>query len=142
MIQVTRKFHFETAHAIASYEGPCKNIHGHSYELHVTVGAETTQPAYIESTGFFMDFKLLKKIVEKEITERLDHKLILSKTFISKYPLPTNLENLVVWDHEPSAENLLIYISENLKNKFPGDVKLLRLKLYETKDAFAEWTAR
>ena len=43
MIKITKIVHFEMAHAIYGYNGRCKNIHGHSYELHVTVTGRDTK---------------------------------------------------------------------------------------------------
>lgn len=61
MLMVTKIFQFEMAHAIYGYPGACKNIHGHSYELHVTVSADYKKRSYIPDTGFIIDFKELKK---------------------------------------------------------------------------------
>jgi 6-pyruvoyltetrahydropterin/6-carboxytetrahydropterin synthase len=63
MLQLTKIFHFEMGHAIYGYTGICKNIHGHSYELHVTVSAEEEKQDYIASPGFIIDFKEIKKLL-------------------------------------------------------------------------------
>lgn len=129
------------AHAIDGYAGACKNIHGHSYELHVTVScSDVTDDNYIPAPGFILDFKELKKLLFSSVMETFDHKLVLSRDYLSKNPGLDSQKNLVVWDTEPTAENLLIYISRQLKKKFPPDIKLKALKLYETKDSYAGWT--
>ena len=51
------------AHAIHGYRGACKNIHGHSYELHVSVGSSKIYEGYFTAPGFVIDFKELKKTV-------------------------------------------------------------------------------
>ena len=141
MVSVTKIFHFEMAHAIHGYPGACKNIHGHSYELHVSVVANKVLEGYFPAPGFIIDFKELKKIVTSAIIENLDHKLILSRAFLSAHSSFSTQENLVTWKEEPTAENLLAFISQNLFSKFPVEIKLVKLKLYETKDSYAEWTA-
>ena len=141
MLGITKIFHFELAHALNGYNGPCKNIHGHSYELHVTVRDANNNEDYIEAPGFIIDFKELKKIVQEAVIDKFDHKLVLSKAFIVHNPTTRNNENLVEFDEEPSAENLLIYISKTLRNSLPRTVKLINLKLFETKDSYAEWAA-
>jgi 6-pyruvoyltetrahydropterin/6-carboxytetrahydropterin synthase len=139
MIRLTKIFHFEMAHAINSYKGACKNLHGHSYELHVIVAAVNHQEKYIPAPGFVIDFKEIKHIVCEAVIRTFDHKLVLSREFISCNPAFTLQENLVIWEHEPTAENMLVYIKQELTSKFPPAVKLVQLKLFETKDSYAEW---
>lgn len=127
------------AHAIFGYQGACKNIHGHSYELHVTVTAGTDSQEYIPAPGFILDFKELKQLVSASIVQLLDHKLVLSHAWLNNKPAFLSEDNLVIWEAEPTAENLLIYIKTELFKKLPADIKLLQLKLYETKDSYAEW---
>lgn len=140
MISVTKIFRFETAHAIFGYEGPCKHIHGHSYVLHVTVASsELSQDDYIEKPGFVVDFKILKKIVQESIVHKLDHRLILSKDYVNANISLKNQQNLEVWEMEPSAENILLFSKKEIEQALPKDIKLVKLRLYETADSFAEW---
>ena len=139
MIQVTKIFHFEMAHAIYGYPGACKNIHGHSYKLYVTIGDTSNSDEYIAAPGFVYDFKLLKKSVNESIIQTLDHSLVLSREFLSKNYSGHKVENLKEWEMEPSVENILLYIKSNLKIVLPPKIKLLKLKLYETADSYAEW---
>lgn len=127
------------AHAIHGYSGACKNIHGHSYELHVTVTASRKVEKYIPAPGFIVDFKDLKKIVNEYVIQSFDHKLILSTDYLKAHKEIHLQENLVAWEAEPSAENILLVIRELLLDKLQDGVKLVKLKLYETKDSFAEW---
>jgi 6-pyruvoyltetrahydropterin/6-carboxytetrahydropterin synthase len=139
MIRLTKIFHFELAHAIYGYNGPCKNIHGHSYELHVSIAAVQDMENYLAPPGFVMDFKDLKKIVKNNIIDHFDHKLILSSDFLLANPSFASQENLLVWEVEPTAENLLIYIRNIISKRLPVEIKLQQLKLYETKNSYAEW---
>jgi 6-pyruvoyltetrahydropterin/6-carboxytetrahydropterin synthase len=129
------------AHAIHGYQGACRNIHGHSYELHVTLGTSAIQKEYIPSPGFIIDFKQIKNLVNNAIIENFDHSLILSEAFIKDHPTNNIHDNLIIWEVEPSAENILLYMQEILNSKLPHDIKLLQIKLYETKDSYAEWLA-
>ena len=141
MIQITKIFYFEMAHAIAGYEGPCRHIHGHSYVLHVTIKSANVQDDYLPAPGMIFDFKQLKSIVNNGIIQQLDHKLVLSKEFLAGYKGNINGENLVIWQMEPTAENMLIYIQRSVKNLLPEGIRLAALKLFETKDSYAEWNA-
>lgn len=139
MLSLTKVFHFETGHALNEYEGACKNIHGHSYELRVSVTTSNQSDGFLPAPGFIIDFKEIKKIVTQKIVDHLDHKLILSKAYLQKHPQFNGLENLIIWDFEPSAENILLFIKNTLFNEFPEEIKLRKLLLYETKSSFVEW---
>ena len=139
MIQVTKIFRFETAHAIHGYNGHCRNIHGHSYELHVTVISANDQGNYLPAPGFIIDFKEIKKLVTSSVIEIFDHKVLLSRDFILANPAFASQENLVTWETEPTAENMLLFIKQTLNEKLPAEVTLVQLKLFETKDSYAEW---
>ncbi len=139
MLQLTKIFPFETAHAVHGYEGPCRNIHGHSYELHVTVAAAGSGDEFIAPPGFLIDFKDIKRIVKAEIVDYFDHKLVLSKAYLQAHPEIKEHENLIVWEYEPSAENILLYTRQQLKKILPEDIHIRSMRLYETRTSYAEW---
>jgi 6-pyruvoyltetrahydropterin/6-carboxytetrahydropterin synthase len=141
MIQITKIFRFEMAHAIYGYAGKCKNIHGHSYVLHVTVAGNTEDNQFISPLGFIIDFKQLKKIINETVIHKLDHQLVLSNKYVQSNELLKLQENIFLWEMEPSAENMLIYIKQNLESVFPPEIRLIKLKLFETADSYAEWVA-
>ncbi|MBX2933583.1 MAG: 6-carboxytetrahydropterin synthase [Ferruginibacter sp.] len=141
MLSVTKIFHFEMAHAIHGYYGACKNIHGHSYELRVTVSSVYNNDDYIPAPGFVADFKEIKNIVTALVIDKLDHHLLLSKKFLEANSTITAANNLLVFEAEPSAENLLLYIKGILQEQLPEHIHLSRLKLFETKDSYAEWVS-
>ncbi len=138
MISITKIFRFETAHAIHEYEGLCRNIHGHSYELHVTVSSDLTTE-FISGNGFVIDFKILKSLVKKSVLDYFDHKIILSEAYINHHPNLKELENLELWNVEPSAENIVLFIYKKLTENFPVNLKVKKIRLYETADSYAEW---
>lgn len=140
MLSITKIFHFEMAHAVHGYAGRCRHIHGHSYELQVTVAATEQPDTYLPAPGFIVDFKQLKQWVHAAIIDKLDHGLVLSKDFLVAHPEMSAHENLRVWEMEPTAENMLLYIQSELKAILPAAIQLTKLKLYETRDSFAEWT--
>ncbi len=141
MIRLTKVFHFETAHAIHGYDGQCKNIHGHSYELHVTVSGQVPETDFLPTPGFLFDFKDIKK-AGAEVVALLDHKIVLSEDYIAAHPEMSSHENLVIWTYEPTAENILLHVKKIFDKKLPATIQPVRLKLFETKDSYAEWVAR
>ena len=139
MITVTRIFSFEMAHALHNYEGPCANIHGHSYILHVTVKSTKERESELVPPGFIIDFKELKEIVNTKVITLLDHKLVLSYDYMNSLESHTSFQNLFLFGTEPTAENLLLFISKELMASLPPEVFLHSLKLFETGNSYAEW---
>lgn len=142
MLQLTKIFKFETAHAIHGYTGLCRNIHGHSYELHVTVRAQEPHKGFLPAPGFLVDFKDLKDIVKSEVVDYFDHRLFLSADYIKAHPNLEGLENLEVWDYEPSAENILLFILNKVNKVFPSHIYIHTMRIYETSTSYAEWVAK
>lgn len=139
MLHVTKIFRFETAHAIYGYPGPCSNIHGHSYILHVSVVAIKMTNDYLPSPGFIMDFKELKSLVQSNIMKEFDHQLILSSDYIKNNISASQIKNLRIWEMEPTVENMLLFIKNRVQKELPKNVMLYKLKIYETNDSYAEW---
>ncbi|MBS4043398.1 MAG: 6-carboxytetrahydropterin synthase [Chitinophagaceae bacterium] len=137
MILLTKIFRFEASHAIHEYPGLCKNIHGHSYKLLVSV--TNIHPSEMDKKfGFVMDFKALKTLVNIHILDYFDHQLIVSKKYLKEHQNLNGLENIIVWDLEPSAENMILFIQKKLETVLPSNIKLVKLKLFETADSFIE----
>jgi len=68
-IRITKQFSFETGHALYGYDGKCKNVHGHSYKLYVTVIGQPISDTNNVKYGMVIDFGDLKKIVKEEIVD-------------------------------------------------------------------------
>lgn len=141
MISITKIFRFEAAHAIHHYPGSCANIHGHSYELHVTVQATQPSDDFLKGLGILIDFKDLKTLVQHFAINALDHKLILSKEYMTEMKPALSDQELVVLEVEPTAENLLIFLRNQIQPRLPAGILLTSLKLWETRDSYAEWSA-
>lgn len=134
MLSATKIFTFEAAHAISDYDGVCKNIHGHSYKLFVTVVSKKGL-----TNNMVMDFKQLKKKVQHAILNDYDHALMLK---INKLNLATTqvIGTKLLWfDEEPTAEQMLLDMAKKLQLNLPDFVVLKELKLHETETCFATW---
>ena len=142
-IRITKQFNFEMAHALKDYDGPCKNIHGHSYELFVTVTGIPNNDSDSPKNGMLIDFGDLKRIVKKTIVDELDHALILNKNTSSASisTLKNNFANIILVDYQPTSENMLIDFAARLQKELPSEIKLHSMKLRETITSFAEWYA-
>ena len=78
-IRITKQFSFETGHALYGYDGKCKNVHGHSYRLDVTVIGQPIDDTSNVKYGMVIDFKDLKKIVKEEVVDVFDHATVFNK---------------------------------------------------------------
>ena len=143
-IRITKQFHFETGHALYGYDGKCKNVHGHSYKLSVTVIGTPIKDTNNVKCGMVIDFGDLKKIVADEIVDLFDHATVFNKN-TPHIELARELEkrghNVILVDYQPTSEMMLIDFSEKIKNRLPETIKLHSLKLQETGTSHAEWYA-
>lgn len=139
-IRLTKEFDFETAHALDGYEGKCKDIHGHSYHLRVTVIGEPKDNCGLSDCGMVVDFGDIKNVVRTYVYNEFDHRLILRKDSRFK-GIESNNERVRYVDYQPTCENMLIEIVGILKLHLPSEVQLHNVFLRETGNSYAEWYA-
>jgi 6-pyruvoyltetrahydropterin/6-carboxytetrahydropterin synthase len=141
-IRITKQFSFETGHALYGYDGKCKNVHGHSYKLSVTVIGKPISDNSNVKFGMVIDFSDLKKIVKEEIVDVFDHATVFNKN-TPHVELAAELENrghhVILVNYQPTSENMVTDFAQKIKNRLPADIKLHSLKLQETDTSFAEW---
>lgn len=131
-VSVCRKAHFNAAHRLYNPNwsnekndevfGKCNNpnFHGHNYSLEVWVKGEVDK-----DTGYLIDLKILKDLIETEIEDRFDHKNL-------------NLDTEEFKSLNPTAENICLVIWQLLRAKL--DSKLdLKVRLYETERNVVEY---
>ena len=142
-IRVTKEFRFEAAHALQGYDGPCKNVHGHSYELAVTVTGTPVTDRQSTKLGMVMDFGDLKKIIKKQIVDPFDHALLLNAELAQTelQHLGEPFTNIVLLPYQPTSENFLIDFAKRIREILPPGVKLHSMRLRETASSYAEWFA-
>lgn len=134
MIYITRKESFNAAHKLARKDwsdeqnlavyGKCANPnwHGHNYQLYVTVKGEINP-----ETGFLVDLKWLKKIINENVVDKIDHRNL-------------NLDVDFMKDQLASTENLAIAIWDILMPLIQESGAILHsIKLYETENNFVEY---
>ena len=142
-IRLTKVFTYAMAHALDNYEGLCKNIHGHNYHLEVTVSGIPVVDLNSPKKGMLIDFSDLKRLINSEIIDVLDHALMLNDAtnpdLISL--LKKSYERVIMVPFQPTTENMLCYLADTIKKLLPTGVLLYSLKLKETENSFAEWYA-
>ena len=143
-IRITKQFSFETGHALYGYDGKCKNVHGQSYRLDVTVIGKPIEDNSNVKFGMVIDFGDLKKIVKSEIVDVFDHATVFNKN-TPHLELAKELQerghNVILADYQPTSEMMVIDFAEKIKKHLPSNIHLYSLKLQETATSFAEWFA-
>ena len=143
-IRLTKRFTFEAGHALHGYDGKCKNLHGHSYKLFVTVIGKPIQDAANPKCGMVIDFSELKKIVNHHIVDVFDHSTIFNQN-TAHLELAEQLQkhghNVILVDYQPTTENMVIDFAIKINSALPQNLKLFSLKLQETETSYAEWFA-
>lgn len=143
-IRITKQFSFETGHALYGYDGKCKNVHGHSYKLSVTVIGEPITDSHNVKFGMVIDFSDLKKIVREEIVDLFDHVTVFNKN-TPHIELANELKNrghhVILVEYQPTSENMVTDFAKKIQDRLPQSIQLHSLKLQETETSFAEWYA-
>lgn len=141
-IRITKQFSFETGHALYGYDGKCKNVHGHSYKLSVTVIGQPITDNTNVKFGMVIDFGDLKKIVKEEIVDVFDHATVFNKN-TPHVELARELQirghNVLLVDYQPTSEMMVLDFQTKISQRLPKHIKLHSLKLQETDSSFAEW---
>ncbi|MGE5418777.1 MAG: 6-pyruvoyl trahydropterin synthase family protein [Chloroflexota bacterium] len=143
VIRVTKEFHFEMAHVLWNYDGPCRNVHGHSYRLFVTISGNPSDDPSNPKNGMVIDFTEIKQIVKKEILGIFDHAIAINRNFDNGKleKISALMGNVVAVDYQPTCENLVADFATRIARQLPPEIKLHSLKLYETATSYAEWYA-
>ncbi len=144
VIRLTKKFTFESGHALCGYDGKCKNVHGHSYKLFVTVIGEPNTDASHVKHGMVIDFGDLKTIVKDEIVDVYDHGTILNRNsghLELAEELKKHGHRIILVDYQPTSEMLIQDFAQKIMCKLPKNICLHSLRLQETETSYAEWFA-
>lgn len=141
MMLLTKIFHFDMAHVLKGYDGPCRNIHGHSYELRVTVKGEPINDPRSPKNGMVMDLHDLKCLVNEQIVNQLDHAFVVSSAMPADFLqiVQRDFEKVVVVDYQPTSENLILDMVNRLQEVLPQQVNLYKVMLQETPGSYVEW---
>ncbi len=134
MLTITKIFYFEAAHAITNHSGKCRNVHGHSYELHVTVSS-----VRLDEMNMVMDFSELKEIVNRTVVHIYDHALVLNQHSLVNVWAKSSTTNVLWMNNEPTAEYMLLDMKDRILKELPKEIILYKLDLYETRSNFATW---
>ena len=133
MITVTKTVKFDAAHVLTDHQGLCRNLHGHTYRVDVSVASETDGDMVI-------DFKELKGVLSEVILDRFDHSFIYNTGSVGESEIAAVVERhgmrTVAIPFRSTVENLARMFYNELKGRVPG---LSAVKVWETADNVAEF---
>lgn len=130
---VTREFTFDAAHNLTNYHGKCEDLHGHTYKLAVTLDGK------VQDNGLVIDFAVLKKIVNKHVIEKLDHKY-LNDIFDN-----SSVEKVAIWIWDQLKDfNELLKEEADDPNLDPETiaVRLYEVKLWESPGSYVTYNGK
>ncbi len=135
-VRIAKSFHWEMAHRLPYHTAGCQNVHGHSYELHVTLAGRA------DERGMVLDYGDLKALVQPLVDE-LDHAFLCSTDdllmldFLRKSPL-----KVVYVEFPTTAENLVHYFLDRIRRRLPEHSNLTEIgvRVCETRTTYAETT--
>ena len=132
-MKVAKEFHWEMGHRLPEHFDLCKNIHGHSYKMIVEFEGE------LNKDGMVIDFYDVEKIINP-LVEEMDHSFMVKEDDEVVLEFLTKLSSKkVVVNFESTVENICKYISAKIaKNKLPGNIKNIIVRVYETAGDYAE----
>ena len=139
MTTITKRVRFDAAHVLTNHQGLCKNLHGHTYRVDVSISGDG-------ANDMVMDFKDLKRIATETICERFDHAFIYNTTSTGECEIAAVVEKhgmrTAAIPFRSTAENLAKHFHSLLSEQIPPPLAVVAVKVWETADSCAEYRAR
>lgn len=140
-MKVTKEVTFDSAHLLSNYLGKCRNLHGHTYKLQVTLEGKLNKDG--NEQDMVMDFNTMKSLIDT-VLNSFDHAIIFSDechrgkaeaallAWAEEYDM-----NYVVVNGKSTSENIATYIKQMFTDLIPESYTVF-IKLWETPTSFAE----
>ncbi|WAL83065.1 6-carboxytetrahydropterin synthase QueD [Pandoraea sp. XJJ-1] len=147
MITITRKLEFDAGHRIPDHRSQCRNLHGHRYVLEITLAGEVSRESGASDNGMVMDFADVKALANEHLVSVWDHAFLVYEgdTAVRNFLETMPDHKTVVFDRVPTVENLAAAAFDTLSHVFDAhygrDLRLVRLRLYETPNCWSEVAA-
>lgn len=142
MISVTKEYSFDCAHMLTGHEALCKNLHGHTYKLLVSLEGDRIPEG--SSAGMVVDFKDLKKAVHDKVVSQFDHAFIYNTKAAGAEAALVGVckaygLRVVAMDCRVTAENMAQFIFDELSRELnTSTARVSCVRLYETPTSYAE----
>ena len=134
VIEIAKEFHWEMGHRLPFHEGGCRNVHGHSYRMRVSVSGT------LDGNGMVVDYFDLRRILDPVI-DRIDHAFLCesSDAVMLAFLEENNLKRVVV-DFPSTAENIALWLLGQVAEELQGyeNIAEIAVRLHETDNTYAE----
>lgn len=134
VIEIAKEFHWEMGHRLPFHEGGCRNVHGHSYRMRVSVSGT------LDSNGMVVDYFDLRRILDPVI-DRIDHAFLCDRSdaVMLAFLEENNLKRVVV-DFPSTAENIALWLLGQVAEELQGyeNIAEIAVRLHETDNTYAE----
>ena len=146
-ITVTRRLEFDAGHRLPHHKSQCRNLHGHRYAIEITLTAQIVRQDGASDDGMVMDFGDIKTIADEKLVSQWDHAFLVWRgdTVMLELLAAIPQHKTVVLDEVPTAENLATEAFRRLehayRDRFGHELRLTRVRLYETPNCWADATA-
>lgn len=132
--KIAKEYKWEMSHRLPFHDGPCKNIHGHSYKMFVILEGEP------DKNSMVIDYYDIDRFV-KPLLDKLDHSFVCDEndSLMINFLKDNGFKYLVI-PYFTTSENLVTYMLEIAAPHFKAfsNIESLSIRLYETEDAYAE----
>ncbi|HQN65790.1 MAG TPA: 6-carboxytetrahydropterin synthase QueD [Methylophilus sp.] len=146
-MQITTRLEFDAGHRIPHHKSQCRNLHGHRYAIEITLDGEIISKESSSENGMVMDFADVKRIAREAVVDVWDHAFLVYEQDITLLRFLNSLPDhkTVIFPSVPTAENMAAEAFRILKNEyhdtFGNQLKLKRVRLYETPNSWADATS-
>ena len=142
MVSVTKVIEWDMGHRVPNHKHKCANPHGHRYRLELTVSGLVSEEKGSSSEGMVVDFSEIKQAMMDRIHDPLDHCFMayeddpMAQLLVREFhgALKIRLVPFI-----PTAENIVQWCVEQLKDAFSQGISISRCRLYETPKSWAEY---
>lgn len=142
----TKEFTFDAAHMLSGHNGLCKNLHGHTYRVEVTVKYSKQDEVIPDgpSEGMIIDFKKLKNRLNEDIFDKMDHSYIYNSLGgVDENAIADLCKTLGMKTYDmanrPTAENMAEYFLGMANTSLQSlDVEVVSVRVWETPTSYAE----
>ena len=142
-MKIVKIIQWDMGHRVLNHRSICKGLHGHRYKAEICISGELVEQSNASEEGMVIDFADIKKISNEFIQGKLDHAFMVwnkDRELLDFFKGSKGHKPVVV-SFTPTAENVAIYIFNNLKDKFldvyKTGLKLQSVKLWETPASYA-----
>lgn len=142
MIEITKSIEWNMGHRVPFHKNKCRSPHGHRYKLELTLGGDISQEKGASQEGMLYDFGDIKKILSQRIYKVVDHAFMAFKDDELIAPLahgPGKDLNFILVPFIPTVENIVSWCYDLLQDAFPENLKIVRLRLFETPTSWADF---